>query len=68
MLTVNKIKFKDIIKCLAPFYKFSKKIDYGNKPYMKTPCNHIFHKECLEKWLLLKKECPNCRTDLSDNI
>ena len=67
-IKINKIKFKDIIKCLAPFYKFSKKIDYGNKPYMKTPCNHIFHKECLERWLLLKKECPNCRTDLSDNI
>ena len=35
---------------------------------MKTPCNHVFHKECLEKWILLKKECPNCRHDLSVSI
>ena len=65
-IKINKIKFKDIIKCLAPFYKFSKKPI--NKPYMKTPCNHIFHKECLEKWILLNKKCPSCRGDLSGKI
>ena len=67
-IKINKIKFKDIIKCLAPLYKFSKKSEYENKPYMKTPCNHIFHKECLERWILLKKECPNCRHNLSGII
>ena len=31
-------------------------------------CNHLFHRECLEKWFFLEKECPNCRNDLSDLI
>ena len=35
------------------FYKSSSNIK--NKLYMLTPCNHIFHSECLEKWLEQKK-------------
>ena len=65
----NKIKFvfKEIceILFLKGFYKFFR-IDKNpqNKKYMRTPCNHIFHAICLEKWFLRKKECPNCRNDL----
>ena len=33
----------------------------NNKPYMKTPCAHIFHTKCLETWLEIKNECPYCR-------
>ena len=33
----------------------------NNKPYMKTPCAHIFHTKCLETWLEIKNECPSCR-------
>lgn len=29
--------------------------------FMRTPCQHIFHSQCLEKWLELKNECPYCR-------
>ena len=54
--------------CLESIYKFKKKTRKRNKDYMYTPCHHVFHKECLEKWFLLKKECPNCRNDLSDLI
>ena len=32
-----------------------------NKPYMKTPCGHVFHSKCLETWLEIKNECPYCR-------
>ena len=28
----------------------------------KTKCNHIFHKDCLDKWD--KNTCPNCRANL----
>ncbi|KAL4452456.1 hypothetical protein ABPG75_008118 [Micractinium tetrahymenae] len=26
-----------------------------------TPCNHVFHKACLERWLSYKHDCPTCR-------
>jgi len=39
------------------------------KPYMITDCKHAFHTQCLEKWLMQKRECPSCRTiiKLDDN-
>jgi len=28
---------------------------------MKIPiCDHIFHKECLKKWLVEWQKCPSC--------
>jgi len=32
--------------------------------YMITPCDHIFHRECLERWMQQKMECPVCRSAL----
>jgi len=29
-----------------------------------TPCNHSFHRLCLEQWMDIKMECPTCRTVL----
>jgi hypothetical protein len=34
------------------------------RSYMLSPCDHIFHKSCLEQWMEVKMECPICRTDL----
>ena len=31
----------------------------------KTPCHHVFHKECLEGWLTqYRSRCPLCQKDL----
>lgn len=47
------------------FFTFYKRPLYSEgKLYMLTPCNHVFHSECLEKWLEYKKECPNCRKSM----
>ncbi|KAJ5071767.1 dsc e3 ubiquitin ligase complex subunit 1 [Anaeramoeba ignava] len=32
--------------------------------YMITPCNHFFHRTCLQRWMELKLECPTCRSPL----
>ena len=32
-----------------------------NVEYVKLDCNHIFHTECLAKWLIHNNSCPNCR-------
>ena len=29
------------------------------------PCLHIFHSECIEKWISEKKWCPVCKFDIS---
>lgn len=31
---------------------------------MRTPCNHLFHPECLRHWMDVKLECPTCRLQL----
>ncbi|KAF9975631.1 hypothetical protein BGZ73_000645 [Actinomortierella ambigua] len=30
------------------------------------PCNHFFHRECLDEWLKLKRTCPLCKYDIQD--
>ncbi|KAF7370635.1 RING-type domain-containing protein [Mycena sanguinolenta] len=29
-----------------------------------APCHHLFHTECLERWLAIKNICPQCRRPL----
>ncbi|EAU76906.1 protein goliath-like [Anopheles arabiensis] len=28
------------------------------------PCRHSFHLDCLDKWMVNKQECPNCRKQI----
>ena len=45
----------DCVICMAPV-----KCD-ARAERMVTPCAHFFHKECLERWMEVKMECPTCR-------
>ncbi|KAG2323644.1 hypothetical protein Bca4012_059115 [Brassica carinata] len=31
---------------------------------MVTPCEHLFHSDCLQRWMDIKMECPTCRRTL----
>ena len=48
-----------IEKLAIMIQKWNKK--KNSKPYMQTPCGHVFHSRCLETWLEVKNECPYCR-------
>ena len=57
-----------ILFCKNFFSFYKKPINSQGKQFMITPCNHIFHTQCLEKWLEYKKECPNCRTSMEEYL
>jgi E3 ubiquitin-protein ligase synoviolin len=31
---------------------------------LKLPCNHCFHRECIERWIGRQLRCPTCRHDV----
>jgi hypothetical protein len=36
--------------------------DIDSSEAVVTPCNHVFHAQCLARWMEEKMECPTCRT------
>ena len=42
--------------------------DNLNNKYIKTVCDHYFHKKCFEDWLKVKLECPLCKSKFDDKI
>ena len=46
------------------FYFKERKNNINSRPFMITPCKHIFHSVCIDSWLEYKKECPYCRKEL----
>jgi transmembrane E3 ubiquitin-protein ligase len=41
-------------------------LDVSARDYMIAPCDHIFHRECLQGWMQVKMECPTCRCALPE--
>ncbi len=56
--------WKKVKDSLFDFHEYN--FSLSKKPFMVTPCKHIFHTPCLESWFRQKKECPNCRQEIAD--
>lgn len=38
-----------------------------NDELRELPCIHVFHVECVDKWLKINASCPLCKTELGEN-
>jgi len=51
-------------ECVICYNAIEQATERGASDYMVTPCDHLFHRECLSQWLDVKLECPVCRATL----
>lgn len=35
---------------------------------MLSVCHHVFHQDCIDKWLASRTSCPICRSDLTHTV
>lgn len=39
-----------------------------NTQVLCLPCTHLFHEKCIDEWFNKSTECPNCRSNVSEDI
>ncbi|KAK4344280.1 hypothetical protein RND71_037374 [Anisodus tanguticus] len=49
--------------CIVCMEGFQRGVDHGKH----VPCDHVFHANCLTKWLSLRNSCPLCRFNEADS-
>lgn len=37
-------------------------------PLIETSCRHVFHRQCLQRWVKNKVDCPVCRRSIKDTM
>ena len=40
----------------------------NNAPSVKLTCRHLFHEDCIRRWLLQKASCPFCNVDVRQSF
>ena len=71
ILNLNEFQFKHIKKysqikekkCSICLVKFR-----GSDIIKEFPCNHIYHKDCILKWLKKSNICPLCKYDITGDV
>lgn len=51
--------YKDNCNCIICMEEFKE-----NSELRKLPCDHLFHPECIDQWLLNEKNCPFCKAEI----
>ena len=40
----------------------------GDKVIILPGCQHLYHTRCIDPWLIKKSACPNCRSNIRENL
>jgi len=61
--TVEMTPNTDCVICMGDLAEDDRRTNEGMQRIV-TPCDHRFHRQCLEQWMDIKMECPTCRAEL----
>lgn len=65
VLWASSLRGKDVIKNWSECVICLEEFEEGDKCGALSECKHIYHKACINKWLIREAHCPVCRSSVS---